>query len=228
MSYIFRGAVAASCGIHCQQPGRISYCFEFSLRSTFGSKGREVQRSTLKARSSKHMKAAAGQLFETARSQPARSDIARWVVFCLDAGRYALPLAVVDRIVRAAHVTPLPQAPPAVLGAIDVEGHVLPVFNLRHKFGLPGRTIDPADQFLIARAAQRTVVLVIDAVHGVLERPAAAMIDAAHIAPTLADIRGVIPLEDGLVLIHDLEVFLSPDEARVLDDAMNQDNPHAD
>jgi purine-binding chemotaxis protein CheW len=149
-------------------------------------------------------------------------------VFGLDAGRYALPLAVVDRIVRAAHVTPLPLAPQAVLGAIDVEGHVLPVFNLRHKFRLPERTVDPTDHFLIARTTQRTVVLVIDAAHGVLEHPAAAVIDAAHIAPTLGHVLGVISLEDGLVLIHDLEVFLSPDEARALDQAMSQDNPHAD
>lgn len=149
-------------------------------------------------------------------------------MFCLDEGRYALPLAVVDRIVRAAHVTPLPLAPPVVLGALDVAGHVLPVFNLRHKFRLPERAIDPTDQFLIARTAQRTVVLVIDAAHGVLERPAATMIDAARIAPTLGQIRGVIPLEDGLVLIHDLEVFLSPDEEQALDEAMKQGHPHAD
>jgi purine-binding chemotaxis protein CheW len=180
-------------------------------------------------RSSKHVKATAFQLSsEAAPSPPASSEIARWVVFGLDAGRYALPLAVVERIVRAVQITPLPLAPPVVLGAIDVEGHVLPVFNLRRKFRLPERTVEPADQFLIARAAQRTVVLVIDAAHGVLERPAADMIDAMHIAPTLGHVRGVIPLEDGLVLVHDLEVFLSSEEARALDEAMSQDIPHAD
>jgi len=154
--------------------------------------------------------------------------MARWVVFGLDAGRYALPLAVVERIVRAVHVTPLPRAPAVVLGVIDVEGHVLPVFSLRHRLRLPERSIGPADQFLIARTARRTVVLVIDAAHSVLEHPAAATFDAAHIVPTLEHIRSVIPLEDGLVLIHDLEVFLSPEEAHALDEAMNPDNPHAD
>lgn len=186
-----------------------------------------MQRSTLSARSWKHVKAAAGQLSSEAAPPPASSEIARWVVFGLDAARYALPLAVVDRIVRAAHVTALPLAPPGVLGVIDVAGQVLPVFNLRHKFRLPERNIDPADQLLIARTAHRTVVLVIDAAHGVLERPATAMIGAAQIAPTPAHIRGVIPLDDGLVLIHDLEVFLSPDESRALDEAMSQDHPHA-
>lgn len=155
-------------------------------------------------------------------SEVRRNEVAHWVVFGLDGSRYALPLAVVERIVRAAHVTPLPLAPPVVLGIIDVAGQVLPVFNLRHKFRLPERSIDPADQFLIARTTQRTAVLVIDAAHGVRDALAAPMIDAMHIAPPCAQIRGVIPLEDGLVLIPDLEVFLSPDEARVLDEAMNQ------
>jgi hypothetical protein len=51
------------------------------------------------------VKLAAGQCSpEAAGSPSATGEIARWVVFGLDAGRYALPLAVVDRIVRAAHV----------------------------------------------------------------------------------------------------------------------------
>jgi purine-binding chemotaxis protein CheW len=136
-------------------------------------------------------------------------------------------LAAVDRIVRAVHVTALPLGPDIVLGAIDVEGRVLPVFNIRRRFRLPERAVDPADHFLIARTAQRTVVLVIDAAQGVLERPATAMIDAASIAPDLRHLQGVIQLEDGLVLIHDLEHFLSPDEARELDEAMNQRASHA-
>ena len=179
-------------------------------------------------RTSKHLKATPDDPpSDTAASAPASGRTARWVVFCLDKGRYALPLATVDRIVRAVHVTALPLGPDIVLGAIDVEGRVLPVFNIRHRFRLPERAIDPADHFLIARTAQRTVVLVIDAALGVLERPATAMIDATSIAPDLRHLQGVIQLEDGLVLIHDLEHFLSPDEARQLDDAMNQRGSNA-
>ena len=146
---------------------------------------------------------------------------AQWVVFCLDTGRYALPLSAVDRIVRAAYVTPLPLAPDLVLGAIDVEGQVLPVFNLRRRFQLPERALDPADHFLIARTSRGAVVLVIDSAPGLLDRPATPMIDAQNVAPNLGHISGVIQLEDGLVLIQDLEHFLSPDEARTLDEAMN-------
>jgi purine-binding chemotaxis protein CheW len=158
---------------------------------------------------------------DTTASAPALGKTAQWVVFGLDTGRYAISLAAVERIVRAAHVTPLPMAPGIVLGALNVEGCVLPVLNIRRRFWLPERSISPADHFLIARTAQRRVVLVIDAAQGVLEHPA--VIDVESIAPGLAHIRGVITLEDGLVLIHDLERFLSPDESHVLDEVMNQD-----
>jgi purine-binding chemotaxis protein CheW len=159
---------------------------------------------------------------------PSSGETAQWVVFCLGESRYALPLAAVDRIVRAVHVTPVPQAPDIVLGAIDVQGSVLPVFDIRRRFGLPDRTVDPADHFLIARTARRTVVLVIDAVQGVLEHAATAVTEAVNIARGLEHIRGIIQLDDGLVLIHDLEHFLSPDETRVLDEAMSRRASRAD
>jgi purine-binding chemotaxis protein CheW len=147
-------------------------------------------------------------------------------VFSLDAGRYALSLAAVERVVRAVEVTHLPAAPPIVLGAIDVQGRVLPVFNVRRRFGLPERDIDPADQFVIARSANRTVVLVVDAAHGVLQSPLADTTSAASIATGLEHIRGVIRLPDGLVLIQDLDLFLSSAESRALDEALERGSAH--
>ncbi len=151
------------------------------------------------------------------------NELIQLVVFCLDEQRYALPLVAVERTVRAVEVTPLPNAPSIVLGVIDVEGRVLPVLNLRRRFRLPEREVSPADQFLIAQTVQRTVALVVDEAQGVIERPQATVISSTQIVPGLDQIKGVIKLGDGLVLIHDLESFLSLDEARALDEAMSQD-----
>lgn len=167
---------------------------------------------------------------KSARNSPPDSAVsaspavqsAQWVVFCLDSGRYALPLSAVNRIVRAVYVTPLPLAPDVVLGAIDVEGQVLPVFNMRRRFRLPERAIDPADHFLIARTIRGAVVLAIDSSQGIIDGPATPMTDAQRGGSNLGHIRGVIQLEDGLVLIQDLEQFLSPDEACTLDEAMRE------
>lgn len=150
------------------------------------------------------------------------SELIQVVVFRLDGQGYALPLAVVQRIIRAVKVTPLPGAPAIVLGAIDMEGRILPVLNIRRRFLLPEREIDPVDQFLIASTARRAVALVIDEAHGVIEREQSAVIDSDRIVPGLGQFPGVVKLDDGLVLIHDLEKFLSLDEAQTLDEAMDR------
>src|ERR1700686_1003281 len=150
------------------------------------------------------------------------SELAQLVVFRLDERRYALPLAVVERVVRAVDVTPLPKAPPIVLGAIDVHGRVLPVLNVRRRFLIPDREIGPADWFLLAHTARHTVVLVVDESEGVVERPQAEIVLSTRVAPGLEQFPGVLRLDDGLVLIHDLERFLSLDEARALDEAMDE------
>lgn len=155
------------------------------------------------------------------------SEINHLVVFRLEGRRYALPLPSVERAVRAAEVTPLPKAPAIVLGVIDVGGQVLPVLNVRKRFRLPEREITVDDQFLIARAGSRTVVLVVDVVEGIMDSPAAGRVAAAEIVPGLEQVEGVFKHADGLILIHDLEKFLSLDEGQNLDEALKQEAAHA-
>lgn len=150
------------------------------------------------------------------------SEITQLIVFRLDERRYALPLAVVERVVRAVDVTPLPRAPAIVLGAINVQGRVLPVLNVRRRFLMPEREICPTDWFLLAHTARHSVALVVDRSDGVLERPQAEIVSSTQVVPGLEPFPGVVRLDDGLVLIHDLERFLSLDEARALDDAMGE------
>lgn len=150
----------------------------------------------------------------------AREDVTatRWVLFSLDAGRYALPLDSVERIVHAAEITPLPLAPEAVLGALDIAGEILPVYDLRRRFQLPAREIRVSDQFVVALTARRRVVLVVDAALGVHDDASAPFLETE---PRESAIRGVVALADGLVLITDLERFLSPGETQALDAALD-------
>lgn len=146
---------------------------------------------------------------------------AQFVVFRLDERRFALPLAVTERVIRAVEVTPLPQAPAIVLGAIDVHGRVVPVLDVRRRFLMPERELRPSDWFLLARTTRRPVALVIDESEGVADRPQDDIVASGEIAAGLDQFPGVVRLDDGLVLIHDLETFLSLDEARALDDTMD-------
>lgn len=147
----------------------------------------------------------------------------RLVVFSLDGQRYALALAAVERVVRAVEVTRLPAAPDIVLGIINMQGRVIPLINVRRRFRLTEREMALTDQIVIAHTARRPVALVVDAVSGVLEHPEREAVAARDILPDADYVEGVVKLEDGLILIHDLDRFLSLEEEASLDQALEVD-----
>jgi len=144
------------------------------------------------------------------------------VVFALDGQRYALHLSAVERIVRAVEMTPLPKAPEIVIGVINAQGRIIPVFNIRRRFHLPEREIELSDQLIIANTARRTVALVVDTVDGVIERLSEEITPADQVLPRIEYVEGIVKLENGLVLIHDLDKFLSIDEETKLDEAVKK------
>jgi purine-binding chemotaxis protein CheW len=150
------------------------------------------------------------------------SALIQSVVFRLDGQRYAMSLAAVERVVPAVEITALPNAPTNVLGVIDLAGQVVPVFNLRRRFRLSERTVRPADQLVIARTSRQTVALVVDEVQTVLDVPALAIADPGEITRGAEPIVGVIKCFDGLVLIYDLEKFLSLGESAALAEALER------
>ena len=146
--------------------------------------------------------------------------IRQLVVFALDEQRFAIPLQAIERVVRAVEITPLPDAPEFVLGVINVQGRVVPVFDVRGRFRLPARELDLNDQFIIAQSSRRMVALVVDAVLGVVECAEADVTTAEQILPGLHCVAGVLKREDGMILIHDRDEFLSHQAQAALEDAM--------
>lgn len=146
------------------------------------------------------------------------------VVFTLSDRRYGLPLPAVERIVRVVDVTPLPNAPDIVLGVVNVQGRVIPVINVRRRFRLPEREIVLTDQMVVARAARRRVALVVDSVTGVLEYSEQEAVATQDVFSELQYVEGVVKLDDGLLLVHNLDRFLSLEEEAVLDRALETDS----
>lgn len=144
------------------------------------------------------------------------------VVFTLDQHLYAVPLVVVERALRAVEVTPLPKAPDVVMGVVNVEGAVVPVMNLRKRFRLPERDITVDDQFILAATKRRTVLLVVDRVNGLIDFTDRGTFSADEIVSGLDYLSGVTKLSGEIVLIHDLDRFLSLQEEEALDTAMKE------
>ncbi len=142
--------------------------------------------------------------------------------FTLDEQHYALRLEAVQRTIRAAAITLVPNAPDIVLGILDIHGEVIPVINVRKRFKLPERAIRPEDRFIIARARSLTVALVVDAADMVMEAQEHGVVLSDDILAGMEYVAGVTRTEEGIVLIHDLDTFLSLGEERLLSEALEQ------
>jgi purine-binding chemotaxis protein CheW len=149
----------------------------------------------------------------------------QFLQFDLSDRRFGLALEAVREVVRAVAVTPLPGAPPVVEGAIDVRGELAPVLDVRARFGVGPAPLRPDQHMVIARAGPRLVALRVDRVVALREVAAAAPSPAGALAPGLERLAGIARLEDGLVVIQDLEAFLSQAEEEALDRALAEGTP---
>lgn len=146
--------------------------------------------------------------------------IQKIIVFTLDGQRCGIALAAVERVVRMVEITPLPGVPAFVSGVINVQGEIVPVVDLRLRFGLPTRPVELDDQLIITRCAGRSMALTVDTAQGVCDCRQEAVTEAGDILPDLPFLSGIAKLPDGLLLIHDLEQFLPLHEAQTLDEAV--------
>jgi len=144
------------------------------------------------------------------------------VIFSLDEQRYGIPLGVVERVVRTVEITPLAGGPGFIHGVINVQGKILPVLDLRRRFGLPERPVELSDQLIIIRSAARSFALMTDTACEVRECTERMQTAAAEILPDLPFLAGVIKLPDGLILLQDPEILLSPGEAKTFDEFMER------
>lgn len=135
--------------------------------------------------------------------------------------RLGLLLGDVEEIVRAVAISALPKAPPITEGIIDVRGRIVPVVNLRVRFGQPPRAVCLDDHFVLARAGGRTIALRADGPARLARYDADALCDARLIAEA-EHVAGIATLPDGIVAITDLVAVLSEAEARALDEAIHE------
>lgn len=142
------------------------------------------------------------------------------VVFSLDGRRYALALACVRRCLRVVALTPLPGAPDLVLGVFDLAGQLLPVVDIRRRFGLAPRDPSLSDHLVVATTGRRTVALLVDETSGVIDAPPEAVVPAGEILSRLELFEGAVKTEDGLVLIHDLGRLLGLEDEAEIDRAL--------
>ena len=109
-----------------------------------------------------------------APGQPAATRAGKYLTFCLGAESYGLPVIKVREIIRFVNPTHVPQLPEHVEGVINLRGKIIPVINLRRKFGLAPvapteRTCTVVVQIAAPSKAGALIGLVVDGVEEVAQ-----------------------------------------------------------
>jgi purine-binding chemotaxis protein CheW len=131
--------------------------------------------------------------------------------------RFGIAVADVREVVRAVSIARLPKAPAVVEGVVNVRGSIVPALDIRARFNLPPKVLEPSDHFVIAFAKRRLVAIRVDRVTDLIKLGRGDVEDLTVAVPGSQLVAGVAKLHDGLLLIHDLATFLSVSEAEALD-----------
>src|SRR5207244_3383058 len=151
----------------------------------------------------------------------ANGDEQQLVVFQLGAELYGVEIARVHEIIRLQTVTRVPHAPAFVEGVINLRGKVIPVVDLRRRFGLPLADHTRASRIVVVEIGDQVVGIVVDGVSEVLRvnkgtieppSPVVAGIESDYL-------HGIAKLPERLVILLNLDRVLARDERRALETA---------
>lgn len=152
------------------------------------------------------------------------------VIFNLDREEYGVYITQVQEIIRPVGITRIPGMPDFIEGVINLRGKIIPILNLRERFGFAKKEKNTNTRIVVAEVSNQTVGLVVDMVAEVL-RIADEAIDP--LPPTVTNIdaeylKGVGKLDRRLIILLDLEKVLTDLEKSTLE-KMNKslsDHPH--
>ena len=92
-----------------------------------------------------------------------------YLVFDISGRSFAVDLAYVEKVFRAAAPVPIPQSPETVLGGINIRGTAIVLLNLRRIFGLEDKPMAPEDRIVVFSTDENTRFAgVVDGVEGVV------------------------------------------------------------
>ncbi len=149
-----------------------------------------------------------------AKEQDENKSINQFVTFTLGDEEYGISIIRVQEIIRYQPPTRVPQTSECLEGVLNLRGRVIPVVNLRHRFGLCENEHDRATRIVVVEVDQQVIGLVVDSVREVrnIEKE---RIDPPPPMGTAIDskfIHGMGKLEDQLVILLVIDEIFDPNE----------------
>ena len=149
---------------------------------------------------------------ETLKKQDA--ELLQLVTFSIGEEEFGVDILSVQEIIRMMDITKVPRAPDFVEGVINLRGKVIPIIDLRRRFGLTTRDHDKHTRIIVIEINNMIVGFVVDSVSEVLRIPASTVEPPPPVVSGLESeyISGVGKLADRLLILLDLDRLLSREE----------------
>ena len=140
--------------------------------------------------------------------------VSRWVTFTLEDEVYGIDVMQVREVLRYTDISPVPGAPPYVLGIINLRGKVVAIIDTRSRFSLPPTEPDDSSRILILEASDHVVGFLVDSVSEVAELKNNQIESAPDTGSgdTNRFISGLYKRKDDLIILVDSNRLLSEDE----------------
>jgi purine-binding chemotaxis protein CheW len=147
-----------------------------------------------------------------------QDQLLQLVSFNIGDEEFGVDILKVQEIIRTVEVTRVPNSPDFVDGVINLRGKVIPIIQLRKRFGMPSRERDKNTRIIVVELEGKIVGFVVDGVSEVLRIPASVTeAPPALIGGLQADyITAIGKLEDRLLILLNLEKVLSTEEQALL------------
>jgi purine-binding chemotaxis protein CheW len=140
--------------------------------------------------------------------------VRQFVGFRLGNEDYAIAITKIQEIILMKPITRLPQVPESIEGLINLRGNVIPVVNLRKRFGLTPREFDDETRTVVVNTSDKTVGCIVDEVTQVM-RVTADQIQPVPLSVNAVSrryIAGVARLDERLLILLDSDRLFDPAE----------------
>jgi len=147
----------------------------------------------------------------------ADTKIIQLVTFRLGDEEYGVEILKVHEINRMMDITAVPNAPDSIEGVINLRGKVIPVINLRMKFGLPHKGADARTKIVVVDVGMPAGIIV-DSVSEVLRISTELIEPPPPMTASIGSeyILGVGKLKDRLLILLDIERLLGSTEGEMM------------
>ena len=149
-------------------------------------------------------------------STHAAEDANQFVTFAIGSEVYGVEVLRVQEIIGMTQITHVPNAVAFMKGVINLRGAVVPVIDMRLKFGMSEKEYDAFTVIIIVEISDRLIGMIVDTVSDVANIPLETIQNTPHFTAQIATdfVRGIGQLEDKLVIILDVEKILTADEMK--------------